>query len=65
MVLSPICLAHWSQKPSRRLSNIAHIAQIAARSVPALLDLARTWTQAALLQRLSINQDGPAETSTA
>ena len=30
-----------------------------------LLDLARTWTQAALLQRLSINQDGPAETSTA
>jgi hypothetical protein len=30
-----------------------------------LLDLARTWTQAALLERHSINQDGSAETSTA
>jgi hypothetical protein len=30
-----------------------------------LLDLARTWTQAALLERQSINHDGPAETSTA
>jgi hypothetical protein len=26
-----------------------------------LLDLARTWTQAALLERQSINYDGPAE----
>jgi hypothetical protein len=30
-----------------------------------LLDLARTWTQAALLERHSINHAGPAETSTA
>ena len=31
----------------------------------ALLDLARTWTQAALLERQSINYDGPAEASAA
>jgi len=30
-----------------------------------LLDLARTWTQAALLERHSISHDGPAETSAA
>jgi hypothetical protein len=30
-----------------------------------LLDLARTWTQAALLERQSANPDRPAETSTA
>ena len=30
-----------------------------------LLDLARTWTQAALLERQSVNHDKPAETSTA
>jgi len=30
-----------------------------------LLDLARTWTQAALLERHSIDHDGPAETSAA
>jgi hypothetical protein len=30
-----------------------------------LLDLARTWTQAALLERQSTHRDGPAETSTA
>jgi hypothetical protein len=30
-----------------------------------LLDLARTWTQAALLERQSINHDSPAETDTA
>jgi hypothetical protein len=30
-----------------------------------LLDLARTWTQAALLERQSVNHDRPAETSTA
>jgi hypothetical protein len=30
-----------------------------------LLDLARTWTQAALMERQSINRDSPAETSTA
>ena len=30
-----------------------------------LLDLARTWTQAALLERPSVNHDKPAETSTA
>ena len=30
-----------------------------------LLDLARTWTQAALLERHSISDDGPAETSAA
>jgi hypothetical protein len=29
------------------------------------IDLARTWKQAALLERQSINHDGPAETSTA
>jgi hypothetical protein len=30
-----------------------------------LLDLARTWTQAALLERQPINHDSPAETGTA
>jgi hypothetical protein len=30
-----------------------------------MLDLARTWTQAALLERHSINHDDPAETSAA
>ena len=30
-----------------------------------MLDLARTWTQAALLERQSVNRDRPAETSTA
>jgi hypothetical protein len=30
-----------------------------------LLELARTWTQAALLERESINQDRPAEASAA
>jgi hypothetical protein len=30
-----------------------------------MLDLARTWTQAALLVRQSVNHDKPAETSTA
>ena len=30
-----------------------------------LLGLARTWTQAALLERQSVNHDKPAETSTA
>jgi hypothetical protein len=30
-----------------------------------LIDLARTWTQAALLERQSINHDGPAESGTA
>jgi hypothetical protein len=30
-----------------------------------LLDLARTWTQAALLERQSANHDRPAETRTA
>jgi hypothetical protein len=29
-----------------------------------MLDLARTWTQAALLERQSVNQDRPAETGT-
>ena len=31
----------------------------------ALLDLAQTWTQAALLERQCINYDSPAETSAA
>ena len=31
----------------------------------ALLDLAQTWTQAALLERQPINHDSPAETGTA
>lgn len=30
-----------------------------------MLDLARTWTQAALLERQSVNRDRPAETGTA
>jgi hypothetical protein len=30
-----------------------------------LLELARTWTQAALLERQPINHDGPAEAGTA
>jgi hypothetical protein len=30
-----------------------------------LLDLARTWTQAALLERQSINHDGPVEAGAA
>ena len=30
-----------------------------------LLDLGRTWTQAALLERQPINHDSPAETGTA
>jgi hypothetical protein len=30
-----------------------------------LLDLARTWTQAALLERQAVNHDRPAETGTA
>ena len=30
-----------------------------------MLDLARTWTQAALLERQAVNHDRPAETGTA